>query len=229
MRMNGCAFLFRLGHRASDLADTNHQYRWRGIGSCADRTRNRRCLVCRQDAETDRIATLEKDEILVPIAESVGGEVWYMVRTKRGLTGWVRAIDVVISNAAKDNFGRRSPVRPRGAPRSSEGRIFSGTWSVAPNATSESAAGAWTLNGANGTTTMRGTVECGQTLDGLEWRVACQLSKAAKPSIPGVGPLIFHTCATARLSESICRRGETGDQRFVDRRQRIRKLVHPCK
>ena len=114
-------------------------------------------LYARQDAETDRIATLEKDEILVPIAESVGGEVWYMVRTKQGLTGWVRAIDVVISNEAKDNFREKEPGSSTWSARSSEGRIFTGTWSVAPNATGESAAGAWTLNGANGTTTMRGT------------------------------------------------------------------------
>ena len=113
-------------------------------------------LYARQDPETNRIATLEKDEILVPIAESVGGEVWYLVRTKRGLIGWVRGIDVVISNEAKDTF-REEAGSSTWSARTSEGRIFSGTWSVAPNATNESAAGAWTLNGANGITMMRGT------------------------------------------------------------------------
>ena len=114
-------------------------------------------LYARQDAETDRIATLEKDEILVPIAESVGGEVWYMVRTKRGLIGWVRGIDVVISNEAKDTFREREPGSSTWSARTSEGRTFSGTWTVAPNATNENAAGAWTLNGPNGSTMMRGT------------------------------------------------------------------------
>jgi hypothetical protein len=114
-------------------------------------------LYARQDAETDRIATLEKDEILVPIAESVGGEVWYMVRTKRGLIGWVRGIDVVISNEAKDTFRQKEPGSSTWSARTSEGRTFSGTWTVAPNATNENAAGAWTLNGPNGSTMMRGT------------------------------------------------------------------------
>jgi hypothetical protein len=114
-------------------------------------------LYARQDAETDRIATLEKDEILVPIAESVGGEIWYMVRTKRGLIGWVRGIDVVISNEAKDTFREKEPGSSTWSARTSEGRIFSGTWTVAPNATNENAAGAWTLNGPNGSMMMRGT------------------------------------------------------------------------
>jgi hypothetical protein len=48
-----------------------------------------------QDAETDRIATLEKGEALFPMVEAVGAETWYMVRTKQGLIGWVRAADVV--------------------------------------------------------------------------------------------------------------------------------------
>lgn len=113
-------------------------------------------LYARQDPETARIATLEKDEILVPIAESVGGEIWYMVRTKPGLIGWVRGIDVVISKEAKDSFRDKDPGSSTWSARTSEGRLFSGTWSVAPNATHESAAGAWTLNAANGTT-IRGT------------------------------------------------------------------------
>jgi hypothetical protein len=114
-------------------------------------------LYARQDPETDRIATLEKDEILVPIAESVGSAVWYMVRTKGGLIGWVRGIDVVISTEAKDNFREKEPGSSTWSARTSEGQIFGGTWNVAPNATNESAAGAWTLNGANGSMMMRGT------------------------------------------------------------------------
>ncbi|HEY1235550.1 MAG TPA: hypothetical protein VGH22_19370 [Candidatus Binatia bacterium] len=114
-------------------------------------------LYARQDPETDRIATLEKDEILVPIAESIGGQVWYMVRTKRGLVGWVRGIDVVISNEAKDSFRGKESGSSTWSARTSEGRIVTGTWTVAPNATNESAVGGWTLSGANGSTMMHGT------------------------------------------------------------------------
>jgi hypothetical protein len=114
-------------------------------------------LYARQDAETDRIATLEKDETLVPIAESVGNQVWYMVRTKQGLIGWVRGIDVVVSNEAKESFREKEPGSSSWSARTSDGRIFSGTWTVAPNSTNDSASGGWTLSGANGVTAIRGT------------------------------------------------------------------------
>jgi len=49
-----------------------------------------RCLSS-QSKKSERIATLEKGEMLTPIAESIGSEIWYIVRSKQGLVGWVRA------------------------------------------------------------------------------------------------------------------------------------------
>ncbi len=101
-------------------------------------------LYSRQDVESERIATLEKGEMLTPIAESIGSEIWYIVRSKQGLVGWVRAADVVLSNQAKDAF--------------KEKKSSSSTWSsLAPNSTDQSASGAWTLTNATGATMMRGT------------------------------------------------------------------------
>jgi hypothetical protein len=114
-------------------------------------------LYGRQDAETERIATLEKGETLVPLVEAVGIETWYMVRTKRGLTGWVRAADVVADSQAKEAFKEKESGSSTWSARSADGRTFNGTWNVAPNSSSRSASGGWTLSNAGGATVMRGS------------------------------------------------------------------------
>ena len=114
-------------------------------------------LYPRQDGESERIATLEKGEALFPIAESVGSQVWYMVRTKQGLIGWVRAADVVASSQAKESFRERDSTSSTWSARVSDGRTFNGAWSIAPNSTDKSASGGWTLSDGSGTTVMRGS------------------------------------------------------------------------
>jgi hypothetical protein len=114
-------------------------------------------LYPRQDSESDRIGTLEKGESLFPIAESVGSQVWYMVRTKQGLVGWVRAADVVVSSQAKESFKEKESSSSNWSARTSDGRTFTGMWSVAPGSTDKSATGAWTLSDGSGATVMRGT------------------------------------------------------------------------
>jgi hypothetical protein len=109
-----------------------------------------------QDAETERIATLEKGEALFPMVEAVGAETWYMVRTKQGLIGWVRGADVIADHQAKEAFKENESGSSTWSARSADGRIFNGTWNVAPNSTQRSASGGWTLSDANGTTVMRG-------------------------------------------------------------------------
>jgi SH3-like domain-containing protein len=37
---------------------------------------------------------MEKGENLVPMAQSAGFEKWYMVRSQKGLVGWIKASDV---------------------------------------------------------------------------------------------------------------------------------------
>jgi hypothetical protein len=44
-------------------------------------------LYPRQDNESKFIATLEKGEKLQPLAQGVGNELWYMVRTSKGMIG----------------------------------------------------------------------------------------------------------------------------------------------
>ena len=114
-------------------------------------------LYARQDSETDRIATLEKGEPLFPLAEAVGTETWYMVRTKQGLVGWVRAADVISDSPTKDAFKEQESGTPTWAARSADGRTFGGTWNVAPGSTKRTASGGWTLSDGSGTTILRGT------------------------------------------------------------------------
>jgi hypothetical protein len=114
-------------------------------------------LYAQQDAETDRIATLEKGETLFPMVEAIGSEIWYMVRTKQGLVGWIRGADVVASTQTKDAFREKESGSSTWAARSADGRSFSGTWSVAANSNRRSAGGGWTLSDASGATVMRGS------------------------------------------------------------------------
>lgn len=133
-------------------------------------------LYARQDIEAGRIATLEKGETLFPMAESIGSETWYLARTRQGLTGWVRAADVVVSNQAKDVFRERESGASTWSARTADGRTFTGTWSVAPSSSSQNAGGAWTLSNASGATVMRGTWSAEKYSTGWNgvWRAAVE-------------------------------------------------------
>jgi hypothetical protein len=113
-------------------------------------------LYARQDLESEPLGRLEKGEALFPLVESVAEEVWYMVRTKQGQVGWVRAVDVVVSSQVKDSFKEKETSSSTWAARAEDGRTFSGTYTVAPNATARAARGFWTLKDANGATAMSG-------------------------------------------------------------------------
>ena len=51
-------------------------------------------LFPRQDDEAEKIALLEEGENLVPMVQSEGSNQWYMVKTQKGLVGWVKSADV---------------------------------------------------------------------------------------------------------------------------------------
>lgn len=112
-------------------------------------------LYSRQYIESDRIATLQKGDTLIPLAEAVGTATWYMVRTQQGLFGWVRAADVDVSDQFKEAI-RKEEVSTWTA-RSGRGRMYEGTWTVGADATATSASGTWTLRDDTGTTVLRGT------------------------------------------------------------------------
>jgi hypothetical protein len=51
-------------------------------------------LYPRQDDESERLVQLAQGEAVTPMVQSAGGSEWYMVKTQKGLVGWVKATDV---------------------------------------------------------------------------------------------------------------------------------------
>jgi hypothetical protein len=73
-------------------------------------------LYPRQDNESKFIATLEKGEKLQPLAQGVGSEAWYMVKSSKGIIGWVQAIDVSSGIRADETFRDTSAVTAQKQP-----------------------------------------------------------------------------------------------------------------
>src|SRR5689334_7545912 len=69
-----------------------------GIGDVAGRALPTRLVVSakttglypRQDEETEKIEQLSLGDALSPMIQSAGGNSWYMVKTSKGLIGWVK-------------------------------------------------------------------------------------------------------------------------------------------
>jgi len=68
-------------------------------------------LYPRQDSESKFITTLDKGEQLQPLAQGVGNQDWYMVRTSRGMIGWVQGIDVSSDNRVAETFRDTEKVK----------------------------------------------------------------------------------------------------------------------
>lgn len=115
-------------------------------------------LYARQDDRSERIARLEKGEELTPLAHVVGTVSWYMVRTQKGVIGWVKASDMAAGdqteNIFKESVSREASTWTAVA---RSGRAFGGTWTIEPNPSSESVSGTWTLRDGAGDVTLRGT------------------------------------------------------------------------
>lgn len=131
-------------------------------------------LYARQDLESTPLGRLQKGEALTPMIESVGQEVWYMVRTKQGQVGWVRGADVIVGSQVKDRFREKETASSSWAARTEDGRTFVGTFTVAPNATARAARGFWTLKDAGGATVMSGGWSAEMHATGLNgtWRAS---------------------------------------------------------
>lgn len=51
-------------------------------------------LYPRQDDQIEKIAELSQGDALTPMAQSNGGNDWYMVKTQQGIIGWIKSSDV---------------------------------------------------------------------------------------------------------------------------------------
>jgi hypothetical protein len=58
-------------------------------------------LYPRQDDEAEKMDQLSQGEMLVPMVQSSGGNDWFMVKTQRGIVGWVKAADVRAESVKK--------------------------------------------------------------------------------------------------------------------------------
>src|SRR5262245_8863701 len=102
-------------------------------------------LYAQQDVQSDQIATVQKVQLLTPLAETVGQQTWYMVKTSQGLVGWVRAIDVSPGDQLKQAFKEQQSQRSSWSARNTSGRTFEGSWTVEPASSADKASGTWTL------------------------------------------------------------------------------------
>jgi hypothetical protein len=117
-------------------------------------------LYSRQDEYSDVIAQLKSGEAVTPLAEAVGIQSWYLVQTKQGLTGWLRAADVSITEKEREIF--REPPKEENlsgsvwSAQDDKGRTFRGTWTVEQSSFTDKAAGTWTLDTGKGTPAVHG-------------------------------------------------------------------------
>jgi hypothetical protein len=58
-------------------------------------------LYPRQDDEAEKIAELSQGDTLIPMGQSNGGNEWYMVKTQKGVIGWIKFADVREETAKK--------------------------------------------------------------------------------------------------------------------------------
>jgi hypothetical protein len=58
-------------------------------------------LYPRQDDESEKLAQLPQGETLMPMLQSSGGNDWFMVKTQKGVIGWVKSVDVKEEKAKK--------------------------------------------------------------------------------------------------------------------------------
>ena len=133
-------------------------------------------LYAQQDLETEPILRLQKGEALTPMAESVGQEIWYMVRTKQGQIGWVRALDVMVSSQVKDSFKEKESASSNWGAVTEDGKAFGGSYTVDPSSTGGAARGFWTLRDAGGATSLRGSWSAQMHRTGWNgtWRAALE-------------------------------------------------------
>lgn len=113
-------------------------------------------LYSQQESESDKIATLQKGETLIPLAEAIGQQSWYMVKTARGLIGWVRAVDTTGGAQLRETFKEPSQ-RSTWSARTIAGRTLEGSWTVEPASSADKASGSWTLGEGLDKTILRGT------------------------------------------------------------------------
>ena len=98
-----------VNQKASRASSHNSKGSVEGIGDVGGRpvpsalvvASRQAALYSRQDDEAEKIADLFQGDTLIPMVQSNGGNEWYMVKTQKGLVGWIKSADVRIETAKK--------------------------------------------------------------------------------------------------------------------------------
>jgi hypothetical protein len=132
-------------------------------------------LYSRQELDSDKISILKKGERLAPLAEAVGQQTWYMVKTQHGLVGWVRSIDVSGGDQLRQAFIEQPKLSTWSA-QAATGQVLEGNWTVDPVASPDKASGTWTLGEAWNKVALKGTWSAQKFSTGWSgtWRAAVQ-------------------------------------------------------
>jgi hypothetical protein len=132
-------------------------------------------LYARQELDSDKITTLKKGEVLAPLAEAVGQQTWYMVKTQNGLLGWVRSVDVTGGDQLRQAL-KEQPQHSIWSAQTDTGRVLEGNWTVDPAASPDKASGTWTLGENSGKVGLRGTWSAQKFSTGWSgiWRAGVQ-------------------------------------------------------
>jgi hypothetical protein len=132
-------------------------------------------LYARQELDSDKITTLKKGEVLAPLAEAVGQQTWYMVKTQNGLVGWVRSVDVTGGDQLRQAL-KEQPQHSTWSAQTDTGRVLEGNWTVDPAASPDKASGTWTLGENSGKVGLRGTWSAQKFSTGWSgiWRAGVQ-------------------------------------------------------
>jgi hypothetical protein len=132
-----------------------------------------------QATDSLQLTTLQKDEPLRLLAEAVGNEKWYMVRTGQGLIGWLRAADAILSETIKRDFSQELLSTATWSAQAGQGRPYDGTWAVERQSSANAVAGTWTLQDAGGTTIFSGSWSAEKFSTGWNgvWRAHSRESK----------------------------------------------------
>jgi len=117
-------------------------------------------LFASQNDRGEIIGKLERGEDLTPIASSAGATNWFLVRTRKGVIGWVRSSDVSVSEKGgalfKEDLSPSQSTQYTWSAVTASGRTFDGTWSIATS-DAGSASGTWTWHDAADKAVLRGT------------------------------------------------------------------------
>jgi hypothetical protein len=135
------------------------------------------CLYVQDDTESEKVETLRAGQEVTPILQTTGRGTWYLVRTKSGRTGWLRASDV--KPIGRDNppvktddpvirFGPGSTWRAS----SNRGMVLSGTWTGTINQSTGTASGNWTVRDSANRIALSGTWSAAKSAQELRgsWR-----------------------------------------------------------